>query len=86
MTRMSDMPPSRQAGILCNDPRFQAFAATRCGLPGQRFGHSAAAEYLRDICRIDSRRRLDGDPQAQRKFHALRTEFDAWTGRIATQR
>ncbi|MCG7520873.1 hypothetical protein [Ruegeria sp. Ofav3-42] len=82
----ADMPPQKQAGILCNDPRFQRFAATRCGAPAETFSASAAAEYLRQVCRINSRRELSTDSAAQQKFQILRTEFDAWTGKIAAPR
>ena len=84
--RLADMPQAAQAGILCNDPQFQRFAALRCGMPNQQFTASAAAQYLRDCCQIDSRRMLNTSAPAQSKFAALRTDFDAWTGRIASQR
>lgn len=84
--RFDDMNPSQQAGILCNDPRFQKFAATRCGFPADQLNASAAAEYLRQCCRIDSRRDLNSNQAAQHQFKILRTEFDAWTGKIARQR
>lgn len=83
--RFDDMPAAQQAGILCNDPRFQEFAAQRCGFPGGQFSSTAAAEYLRDCCGIQSRRWLNTDETARRKFQTLRTEFDAWTGKIASQ-
>lgn len=79
-------PLARRAGILCNDVAFQKFAAMRSGFPGQQFSNTAAAEYLRTICGIQSRRNLDTDPIAARHFAALHTEFDAWAGRIAPQR
>ncbi|MBR9651886.1 hypothetical protein [Thalassovita aquimarina] len=84
--RFEDMEPAQQAGILCNDPRFQKFAAMRCGAPGGQFSASASAEYLRQCCGIDSRRELSSDRAAQHQFRILRTEFDAWTGKIASQR
>ncbi|MFT4962515.1 MAG: hypothetical protein ACI92Z_003614 [Paracoccaceae bacterium] len=84
--RLTDMPPAQQAGILCNDPRFQKFAATRCGMSGKQFETSAAAEYLRNCCNITSRRDLNTSQIAQNRFQTLRTEFDAWTGKIATPR
>lgn len=80
------MNPAQQAGILCNDPRFQRFAATRCGMHGEQFSTTAAAQYLRDCCQIDSRKQLATSETAQQKFQILRTEFDAWTGKIATPR
>lgn len=84
--RFDDMDPAQQAGILCNDPRFQKFAASRCGMRGQQFSASAAAQYLRDCCQIESRKQLTTSEAAQQKFQILRTEFDAWTGKIATPR
>ncbi|KMK63799.1 hypothetical protein [Puniceibacterium sp. IMCC21224] len=82
----SEMPAPKQAGILCNDPRFQTFAALRCGFPGGQFSASAAAEYLRTVCRIASRTALTTDTAARARFQALHTDFDAWTGRIAAPR
>ncbi|SFQ52125.1 hypothetical protein [Donghicola eburneus] len=84
--RFDDMDPAQQAGILCNDPRFQQFAAIRCGFPGGQFSSEAAAEYVRDICKINSRRQLTQNPDAETRFQAMRTDFDAWTGKIATPR
>ena len=84
--RFADLEPAQQAGILCNDPRFQKFAATRCGMAGQQFSTSAAAQYLRDCCAIDSRCELASNAAAHTKFQTLRTEFDAWTGKISTPR
>ena len=82
--RFDDLPPAQQAGILCNDPRFQKFAATRCGAPAEQFNAAAAAQYLRDCCQLDSRRALSSSQAALNKFLILRTEFDAWIGKIAT--
>lgn len=84
--RFCDMPPSAQAGILSNDPRFQTFAARRCGYPGGQFTQGAAAEYIRQICKVRSRCDLLHDQPAADRFQALRTEFDAWTGKLATPR
>jgi hypothetical protein len=83
MIRLSQIHPAQQAGILCNDPQFQKFAAIRSGVPGTQFCASAAAQYLREACNIASRRELNSDTSAQTKFAALRTTFDAWAGRIA---
>lgn len=73
----------QQAGILCNDPAFQRFAATRQGWPGQQFNNSASAEYLRQVCGIASRRDLKDNAKARDRFDRLKTDFDAWAGRIA---
>ncbi|KEP69614.1 hypothetical protein DL1_03170 [Thioclava dalianensis] len=79
-------PAAQRAGILCNDPQFQRFAAIRCGFPGHSFQASAAAEYLRTCCKVTSRRELDWNRDAQDRFERLCTEFDAWAGRIFNQR
>lgn len=86
---MTTRPPASlatRAAILCNDARFQRFAATRCDLPGQQFCDSASAEYLRTFCGITSRRDLDTNRAAAARFDILRTEFDVWTGRIPAPR
>lgn len=87
---MTDAAPrphrhAQQAGILCNDPRFQRFTAERLGIR-HALTVTAAAEYLRRFCQIDSRRALDADPEALHRFQTLHTEFDAWTGKIARPR
>lgn len=84
--KFNDLPPAQQAGIICNDPRFQKFAAMRSGFPNQQFNATAAAEYLRTICQIASRSQLNSSSPAQSRLQSLRTEFDAWAGKIATPR
>jgi len=82
----STLSAAQRAGILSNDPQFQRFAAVRSGFPALQFTASAAAEYLRGQCQIDSRRELDRSSAALTRFDALRTEFDSWRGRLAAQR
>ncbi len=77
------MPNAQQAAILCNTVQFQTFAATRCAFPVDQMNPSAAAEYVRSICKVASRAHLDRDERAAGRFQALRTEYDAWRGRIA---
>lgn len=78
--------PAQYAGILCGDQAFQRFAASRANLPGHQFNTSAAAEFLRQNCGITSRRELNTNPAARARLDVLRTEFDAWRGKIAPQR
>jgi hypothetical protein len=85
-TPFADLPLPQQAGILCNDPQFQNFAGMRCMGPGVQLCASASAEYLRNICQVKSRRDLETDANAAARFAALRTDFDAWRGRIAHPR
>jgi hypothetical protein len=80
------LPLPQQAGIICNDPRFQRFAAIRSGFLDDRLTTEGAAEYLRTVCKINSRRELATDKIAQIRFQAMRTDFDAWAGKIPNQR
>lgn len=83
---LTDWP--QQAGILCNDPQFQRFVVTRVDpdLSHHFYCASFAAEYLRRFCNIQSRRDLAHNIDARARFRILRTEFDAWSGRIAPPR
>lgn len=83
---MDKRPLSQMAGILCNDVAFQRFVAVQLALPCNRASATAAAQYLRKQCRIASRRELDNCTTAARRFAALRTDFDAFTGKIAAPR
>lgn len=85
-TPFADLPLAQQAGILCNDKQFRTFAAHRSGMTGQTFNPTAAAHYLRRACDINSRAHLNTNKDAAMKFAHLRTEFDAWRGKIATPR
>ena len=79
----ADRPLAQRAGILCNDPQFRRFAGRR--LLGEPVEVSAlvAADWVRDQCGVASRRELDADPDAARRWAELLTEFDAYRGRIA---
>lgn len=85
MTRQTftTLPPAQQAGILCNDPKFQEYVGRHCLRLGWDVSPGAAAQYLRDICRVTSRRDLNASDGARQRFEALRTDFDAWAGRLA---
>ncbi|MEZ5674320.1 MAG: hypothetical protein R3D81_03435 [Thalassovita sp.] len=82
--RFDDLSAPQQAGILCNDPRFQRFAAIRSGLPGESSSAPAPPQNTcAPVAASPSRRALASSATAS-SFAALRTEFDAWTGKIAT--
>ena len=74
---------ARRAAILCKDLQFRTFVARRCGFSSGEFSAVAAGEFVRAICGISSRRDLDTTPEAAASFEKLRTDFDAWRGRIA---
>jgi len=90
-TPFNDLPPSQQAGILCVTEDFQRYIALRIMPedtdPAEAIcNEAAAAAEIRYVCGITSRRALDTDTDASAKFHQLRTDYDAWRGKIAAQR
>lgn len=58
------MNDSKLAGMLCGNPKFQqALGATNA---------ESAAAVVRRHCKIASRRELDTNPEAAKRFHELR--------------
>jgi len=84
--RLSEMPLSQQAALMCQDSRLWDFIDQSKYYA--RDGQLSAAGWLRSICKVESRSDLDlptHTEEAQR-FLALQTEFDVFTGRIAGPR
>ncbi len=72
--RMAELGFVQQAGILCNDPRFQKW----CGCVDE----IATAFYVREYCGIGSRTELATNAAGRTRWDELRSEFDASTGKI----
>ncbi len=71
---------SVQAGIRCNDPRFQKYV-------GKTLPQGAAA-YVRQHCDVNSRAELD-DPEnieAACRWIELNAEFEQWAGMVPEKR
>jgi len=64
---MSAQSLSRAAGMLCGNPDFQASI-------GVTSAESAAA-HVRRHCQVASRRELDTNKDAAKRFHELRRRF-----------
>lgn len=75
-----------KAGILCNDAAFQRWLIPREEWAAVDNFTEYAAGMLRVECEILSRRELDTNPEAARKFSALVAEFERATGRQAERR
>lgn len=80
------LPPAQQAGMLCNDARFQQFVGARIVKSGATCNATACAEYIRRQCKINSRKELNTSDGAAAQFQKIRTDFDAWRGRIGKPR
>lgn len=71
--RFCDLGVAQQAGILCNDPKFQQFV--------QVGNDEEAADYIRAYCEVDSRADIDTSPYAHQKWNDLMVDYGRWKGR-----
>lgn len=68
--RWSEMEPSKQAAIRCNEPEFQKYMNAA--------GPDEAAQYVRQQCRVQSRSEFNTNPAAAARWQALETDYFAW--------
>ncbi|QFT81190.1 hypothetical protein FIU89_11270 [Roseovarius sp. THAF27] len=82
-TPFRDLPLPQQAGMMACEEHFRTFVGNRIFRDNHGpVQEGAAAEYIRGWCGVRSRRDLATDPRAAERFETLRTEYDAWRGRI----
>jgi len=82
--RFAAMPRSQQAGMLCADPRFQTFfngGPVRAPNPSDHI-----ADLLRMQLGIASRRELNTDEAAARRWDAIVAEFQQASGQTTEMR
>ncbi len=72
-------PLCHSAVMLCNGEGFQGYVAGL--LMRESVDAAAAADYLRQVCGIGSRRELDEDAEASRLFRRLMERYRAWMER-----
>jgi len=69
------------AGMLPRDPEFRAFVS-QYTVPPSDVTVDEAAEFIRTVCEVESRRELATDSEAQQRFHRfLRKPFIEWKER-----
>lgn len=67
----------QMAGMLPRDPAFREWVAIVSGQEGVREEH--AADWIRFVCEVESRRELDSNRDAQLRFHSrIRRPFVDW--------
>lgn len=75
--RYRAMPWKKQAvcdaGMLAKNPQFQGWLMDQ-GLI-QQYDERLAKEYIHEICRIESRKELETNPQALERFRGLQFDF-----------
>lgn len=67
---------TRGAAIYGRLPKFQRFLASKCGQSVEC--SQTAAVQVRALCGVSSRRELDSDPGAGRRWRALVQDFNRW--------
>jgi hypothetical protein len=72
-----DLDPTTQAGMHCNDPVFVAFLREKYTRDWSESGLDAA-ECVRLICGVTSRKELNTNHKARVIWHQIDTQFQAW--------
>lgn len=84
--KFEDLKRSQQAGMLCQDTRFQRFLVeTKRGAlgPPDDFGphEKQTATAVRHLCNVNSRAQFDTNKDAATKWDALHSEYVDWCRR-----
>ncbi len=75
--KWDDLRPSQQAGIICNEPAFAAYAAEKW--PAHWADANAdTARFVRDLCCVSSRSELDASDYMQNEWEKLEKQYRAW--------
>lgn len=69
---------ARQAGILCQDKRFQHFLSARIGSAWSVGDPELTAHNLKTHLNIQSRTELDHDPEAAKRWRDLHGDYQLW--------
>lgn len=69
-----------EAGMLCSDPAFMVFLEEQHGLD-RPLSPEKAAQKLRTLCGVTSRKELNDDDRAAAAWQQLREEFKEWKRR-----
>jgi hypothetical protein len=70
-------PLCKLAGIWSKDEHFQLWLSGKHG--GELFTEASAAQWIRDVCDVESRSEIDGNDQAELNFHnRIRIPFGNW--------
>jgi hypothetical protein len=76
-------PLSQVAAFLCTVQAFKCYIFEKA----LGFDHvpntDEATDWLRSVCQVKSRRELDSDEQAARRFRDIRTGYDVWLKDVA---
>jgi hypothetical protein len=77
----SELSPVTQAALRCKEPVFWAFLRESGFTTRKIENEETAAEVVRSVCEIQSRRDLAEPSIAQAIWHDIDTLFQAWKAR-----
>ena len=75
--RFTELPPSQQAAMRCNEPEFQRFLAGYCDIK-QVPDSTLAAALVRSHCGVESRADLDRITDAADMWRSIDADYFAW--------
>ena len=73
-----ELEPSQQAGLLCNDPQFQAFLAADISVDRHVINEEAARNEVLLRCKIGSRSQIKPGSAAAQLWRTLVSDYRAW--------
>lgn len=74
--KWDELSIAQQAGIMCNEKGFQTFINEKD--PHFDATTEDAAQYVRQLCGVNSRANIEGKPEAEKKFRNIRIDYDNW--------
>jgi hypothetical protein len=70
-------PLCQRAGMWPKDPLFLRWLSTKHH--GEKFNEEDAAQWIRNVCGVESRSQLDNSKEAESRFHTyVRIPFNNW--------
>ena len=81
-----ELPLPQQAGILCDDLRFQTWAREHCLDDPVPLNAEGARAYLLDVCQISSRAELSTNMKAEDAFRYIVDRYRRETGQETEMR
>lgn len=78
-TAFRDMRMANQAGMLCNEGAFHRFLAEKLKYPDHAaMTDKAAADYVRRLCNVASRKDIRPDATSGKRWERLVDEYRTW--------
>jgi hypothetical protein len=76
--KWEDLKLSMQAGIRCNEIAFRRFLTETESSAFEARNVEDAEQMVRERCEVDSRKELNLDPEAARRWKDLERSYQAW--------